>query len=209
MGVSTAGNLTRAPSATRIRRFARGSSEKVWRPDMGYRMAWALGQDGFAPLNLKQVHRVWREMRSLARASPQSAPGTRSAARRLQASGAWISSTIRALNGTKLKILSVVDEFTRGSAGPGVGHPVERRPGSDVLAPADRRPRRSGLRPQRQRFPVRRPAPRGVPVGVGLREPVSSLRAVLAERVRRSRSTRRFTGTTWTSRRSRIWPTPR
>ncbi len=33
----------------------------VWRPNMGYRMAHALVKEEFAPLNVKRVHRLWKE----------------------------------------------------------------------------------------------------------------------------------------------------
>lgn len=36
---------------------------EVWRPNMGYRMAHALVKDEFAPLNVKRVHRLWKEER--------------------------------------------------------------------------------------------------------------------------------------------------
>jgi len=35
----------------------------VWRPNMGYRMAHALVKKEFAPLNVKRVHRLWKEER--------------------------------------------------------------------------------------------------------------------------------------------------
>ncbi len=36
---------------------------ELWRPNMGYRMAHALVKADFAPLNVKRVHRVWKEER--------------------------------------------------------------------------------------------------------------------------------------------------
>ena len=35
----------------------------VWRPNMGYRMAHAFVKPEFAPLNVKRVHRIWKEER--------------------------------------------------------------------------------------------------------------------------------------------------
>lgn len=36
---------------------------EVWRPNMGYRMAHALVKAEFAPLNVKRVHRLWKQER--------------------------------------------------------------------------------------------------------------------------------------------------
>jgi hypothetical protein len=33
----------------------------VWRANMGYRMAHGLVKAEFAPLNLKRVHRIWKQ----------------------------------------------------------------------------------------------------------------------------------------------------
>ncbi len=41
----------------------REALRKAWRPNMGYRMAHALVKREFAPLNVKRVHRVWKEER--------------------------------------------------------------------------------------------------------------------------------------------------
>jgi hypothetical protein len=35
----------------------------VWRPNTGYRMAHALVRNEFAPLNVKRVHRLWKEQK--------------------------------------------------------------------------------------------------------------------------------------------------
>jgi len=37
--------------------------KRVWRPNMGYRMAHALVRSEIALLNLKRVHRVWKELK--------------------------------------------------------------------------------------------------------------------------------------------------
>ena len=37
--------------------------KQVWRPNMGYRMAHAFVKEEFAPLNVKRVHRIWKEER--------------------------------------------------------------------------------------------------------------------------------------------------
>lgn len=88
----------------------------VWRPNMGYRMAHALVKEGFAPLNVKRVHRIWkleklgRMKRYRKRRTGAQIPLCATAANEV-----WTVDFVHdsCLNGTKLKILSVVDEFTR------------------------------------------------------------------------------------------------
>ena len=88
----------------------------VWRPNMGYRMAHALVRAEFAPLNVKRVHRLWKEEK-LGRLKPY----------RKKRTGASVPVIAEApdqvwsldfcfdscLNGTRLKVLAIVDEFTR------------------------------------------------------------------------------------------------
>ncbi len=100
MGVSTA-EPYRAPSADKDGPV-REALHEVWRPNMGYRMAWALVRNGFAPLNLKRVHRVCRELRlSRVKRHRKKRTGTRfRCAWRLRTRcGEWNSSTILALTG--------------------------------------------------------------------------------------------------------------
>lgn len=83
---------------------------------MGYRMAHAKVQEGFAPLNVKRVHRIWREeklgrvKRYRKKRSGESIPFTAS-----EPNEVWTVDFVHdyCLNGTRLKILSVVDEVTR------------------------------------------------------------------------------------------------
>ena len=96
--------------------FLRERLRSVWRPNMGYRMAHALIRDEFAPLNLKRVHRLWKEeklgrMRRYRKKRtgnpiPLSAEGPNQV---------WCLDFCfdSCLNGTKLKVLAIVDEFTR------------------------------------------------------------------------------------------------
>lgn len=59
VGVSTA-NPYRGPSPARNAELAEALRE-VWRPNTGHRTGSALLRDRFAPLNLKRVHRLWKE----------------------------------------------------------------------------------------------------------------------------------------------------
>lgn len=88
----------------------------VWRPNMGYRMAHALVKGDFAPLNVKRVHRIWKEeklgrhKRYRKRRTGDSVPFSAT-----KPNEVWTVDFVfdACLNGTKLKILSVVDEVTR------------------------------------------------------------------------------------------------
>lgn len=88
----------------------------VWRPNMGYRMAHALVRPEFAPLNVKRVHRVWKEER-LGRMKRYRKKRTgNSVPLAAEAPGhVWCLDFCfdTCMNGTKLKCLAVVDEFTR------------------------------------------------------------------------------------------------
>jgi len=57
--ISTA-SLYRGPSPDRDEQL-RERLKEIWRPNMGYRMAHALLKGEFAPLNVKRVHRLWKE----------------------------------------------------------------------------------------------------------------------------------------------------
>lgn len=88
----------------------------VWRPNMGYRMAYGLVKSEFTPLNVKRVHRIWKEER-LGRIKRYRKKRTGSPVpyRGTSPNEVWTMDFVHdsCLNGTKLKILSVVDEFTR------------------------------------------------------------------------------------------------
>lgn len=90
--------------------------KEIWRPNMGYRMAHALLRGEFAPLNVKRVHRIWKEER-LGRSKRYRKRRTGSPVpfSATCANDVWTVDFVHdsCLNGTKLKILSVVDEFTR------------------------------------------------------------------------------------------------
>jgi len=89
---------------------------EVARPGMGYRGAWATLRSEFAPLNPKRVHRLWKELRlnvrpkARRRRKGMPMPDAPTAPNQL-----WSLDFVHdaCLNGTRLKILAVVDEFTR------------------------------------------------------------------------------------------------
>jgi transposase InsO family protein len=90
--------------------------KSVWRPNMGYRMAHALVRQELSPLNVKRVHRLWKEerlgrmkrYRKKRTGNPLAEPASRP-------NEVWCVDFCFdwSLNGTKLKILAIVDEFTR------------------------------------------------------------------------------------------------
>lgn len=90
---------------------------QIARPGMGYRLAWGTLRKEFAPLNPKRVHRLWKELGLSSKRrryrkfrSGQSVPTKAERpnhVRALDFGWDWC------LNGTKLKLLVVKDEFTR------------------------------------------------------------------------------------------------
>lgn len=89
---------------------------QVWRANMGYRMAHALVKSEFAPLNIKRVHRLWKEER-LGRMKRYRKKRTGGSVP-LAAEGPnhvwcvdfcfdWCE------NGTRLKVVAIQDEFTK------------------------------------------------------------------------------------------------
>jgi putative transposase len=94
----------------------REALKKVWRPNMGYRMAWGFLREEFAPLNLKRVHRLWKDeklgrmKRYRKKRTGDSVPLAPSSANEVWCLDFCFDAC---LNGTKLKVLAIVDEFTR------------------------------------------------------------------------------------------------
>ena len=88
----------------------------VWRPNMGYRMAHALVRNEFAPLNVKRVHRLWKEQK-LGRMKRYRKKRTGSSVPVLAEAPnhVWCLDFCHdaCLNGTRFKCLAIVDEFTR------------------------------------------------------------------------------------------------
>jgi transposase InsO family protein len=89
---------------------------EVWRPNMGNRMAHAMVKAEFAPLNVKRVHRLWKEEK-LGRVKRYRKKRTGSTVPlcATKANEVWCLDFCHdsCLNGTKLKALAVIDEFTR------------------------------------------------------------------------------------------------
>jgi transposase InsO family protein len=88
----------------------------VWRPNMGYRMAHALLRGEFAPLNVKRVHRIWKQEklgRMKRYRKKRTGSGVPVSAER--AGQVWSLDFCfdACLSGTRLKVLAIVDEFTR------------------------------------------------------------------------------------------------
>lgn len=83
---------------------------------MGYRMAHAIVRGEFAPLNVKRVHRLWKEEK-LGRMKRYRKKRTGSGVPLSAESKnqVWCLDFVHdsCLNGTKLKVLAVKDEFTR------------------------------------------------------------------------------------------------
>ena len=89
---------------------------EVVRPGLGYRGAWATLRGEFGPLNPKRVHRLWKELRLNVRPKTRKRRKGMPMPDRPTAPGQlWSLDFVHdaCLNGTKLKILAVVDEFTR------------------------------------------------------------------------------------------------
>jgi transposase InsO family protein len=114
MGVSTASPYRK--SAPDKDAELREKLKATWRPNMGYRMAHALVKEGFAPLNVKRVHRIWKEER-LGRMKRYRKKRTGETVPLLaeRPNHVWCVDFVfdTCLNGTKLKILAVKDEFTK------------------------------------------------------------------------------------------------
>jgi putative transposase len=114
MGVSTASPY-RKPPLDKDEEL-REKLKATWRPNMGYRMAHALVKPEFAPLNVKRVHRIWKEeklgrmKRYRKRRTGETVPLSSERANHVWCVDFMFDSC---LNGTKLKILAVKDEFTR------------------------------------------------------------------------------------------------
>lgn len=114
VGVSTASPY-RTPPPDRDSAL-KEALRSVWRPNMGYRTAHAFVKRDLAPLNVKRVHRVWKEeqlnrkkrfrKKRTGGAVPHRASGPNQV---------WCLDFCHdsCLNGTRLKVLAVKDEFTR------------------------------------------------------------------------------------------------
>lgn len=110
-------------------------------PRYGYRRVWALVQrEGWA-VNRKRVHRLWRQARLQVGKPPRRgrAPGTTAATAPMRATHpghVWTYDFVHdaCFNGTKFKVLPVVDEFTRECLGVAVATTMPAARVLDVLA---------------------------------------------------------------------------
>ena len=136
MGVSTAVPYREpAPDKDGPLRDALG---RVWRPNMGYRMAHALVKEEFAPLNVKRTHRVWKDAKlGRSKRFRKKWTGSPVALKAEAPNQVWCVDFIHdsCLNGSKLKILSVVDEFTRECLALEVDTRLNARRVREVLSP--------------------------------------------------------------------------
>jgi transposase InsO family protein len=107
-----------------VRRPARHESlraalKALWRPSMGYRMAWGTvrRQAAHASANVKLVHRLWRELQlSVAvRRRKKIQTGREVLPKAVGPGDVWCLDFLHetALNGQTIRILAVKDEFTR------------------------------------------------------------------------------------------------
>jgi len=114
MGISTAAPY-REPAPDKNAEL-RERLREIWRPNMGYRMAHAVVKPEFEPLNVKRVHRLWKQ-EQLGRAKRHRKKRTGNTVPMVaQTPGqVWSVDFVHdaCLNGTKLKVLVIVDEFTR------------------------------------------------------------------------------------------------
>lgn len=114
VGVSTAAPY-RTPPPDRdagLRERLKGA----WRPNMGYRTAHAIVKRELAPLSAKRVHRVWKEEElNRKRRFRKKRTGGAVPHRAKRPGEVWCLDFCHdsCLNGTKLKVLAVKDEFTR------------------------------------------------------------------------------------------------
>ena len=126
------------PAAANRNEALRDRLRSVWRPNMGYRMGHALVKAEFAPLNVKRVHRIWKEeklgrlKRYRKKRAGETVPFTASLPNEV-----WTVDFVfdSCLNGTKLKILSVVDEVTRECLALEVATRINARQVKGVLSP--------------------------------------------------------------------------
>lgn len=94
----------------------REALKKVWRPNMGYRMAHAFVKEEFAPLNVKRVHRIWKEERlGRLKRYRKKRTGNPIPLAAQSPNHVWCVDFCFdwAENRTKLKVLAVKDEFTK------------------------------------------------------------------------------------------------
>ena len=135
-GVSSAAPYREPPPDKDV--ALREKLRSTWRPNMGYRMAHALIRSEFASLNVKRVHRIWKQEK-LGRVKRYRKKRTGNAIPFAATSPneVWTVDFVHdwCMNGTQLKILSVVDEVTRECLALEVCRRIGSRQVRDVLGP--------------------------------------------------------------------------
>ena len=113
-GISTAAPYRKEPPDRDAE--LRDRLRSVWRPNMGYRTAHALVKPEFAPLNVKRVHRIWKEEKlGRMRRFRKKRTGSPVPLRASAANEVWCLDFCfdSCLNGSRLKMLAVKNEFTK------------------------------------------------------------------------------------------------
>jgi len=114
MGVSTA-QPYRRPAPDRNAEL-RVELRRIWRPNRGYRTAHSLLKAKFGKLNAKRVHRIWKEEKlTCVKRIRKRRTGSGVPERATRPNAVWSVDFVHdaCANGTKVKILTVLDEFTR------------------------------------------------------------------------------------------------
>jgi hypothetical protein len=136
-----------ANGALRERRLA------VSRPSLGYRGAWATLREEFSPLNVKRVHRLWRELRlsqSVKRKEEEN--GLADARRSTRPNELWCLDFCcdACHNGTKVKVLAMRECLALEAHTSLKAVSVRRILGEDLRGPRRSQipqvPQRSGVR---------------------------------------------------------------
>ena len=88
----------------------------IWRPNMGYRMLHSLLLKVFLGINIKRTYRLWKELRlDRVKRYRKKRTGTPVPYAATMPNDVWTMDIIHdsCMNGTKIRNLSIVDEFTR------------------------------------------------------------------------------------------------
>ena len=88
----------------------------IWRPNMGYRMLHSLLLKVFPGINIKRTYRLWKDLRlGRVKRYRKKRTGIRVPYAGTMPSDVWTMDITHdsLMNGTKLRIVSIVDAFTR------------------------------------------------------------------------------------------------
>ncbi len=109
---------------------------EVARPGAGYRQLWATVKEEFAPLNIKRVYRLYRQLNMAKKVRyRKKRSGNLLAQCATGPNQVWCLDFCHdwAMNGTKLKILAIKDEFTKECLSLEVATSITGRKVRDVL----------------------------------------------------------------------------